>query len=308
MSSKASFHVLYDGPALASHEMDIRELAPALLAISDILEGANEVLNGDRASISVSVRASFERGSFGIELSTVQSLWDSLSGMLASTEVVTAKELVEWLGLLGLGSLCKDGLIGFIKWVRGRKIKKVEPLPNRNVKIIIEGDSRIISETLLKLYQDMKVRKGLESAISKPLERQGVDIFGVRSTSETESVFVNKEEARHFQVPIQEDVLLSEEVRTTNLQLKSIKFKEGNKWEFYDGASEYSASITDLVFLKKIDDNQLAFAKNDILVAEVLERQFQTDKGLKTERIIRKIKNHIPSARQIRLPFGEPQE
>ncbi|WP_035252294.1 hypothetical protein [Desulfocurvus vexinensis] len=302
MSSKASFHVLYDGPALAGHEMDIRELAPALLAISDILEGANEVFNDDRASISVSVRASFERGSFGVDLVTVQSIWDSLSGMLTSANVVAAKELVEWIGLGG------GGLIAFIKWVRGRRIKKVEPLPDGKVKIIIEDDSQVIPETLLKLYQDMKVRKGLESAISKPLEREGVDTFAARSAPESGSVFVGKEEARHFRVPVQEDELLSEEVRTTNLQLKSIKFKEGNKWEFYDGASEYSASIADQAFLKRIDENQLAFAKNDILEAEVLERQYQTDKGLRTERTILKIKAHRPSVRQIRLPFADPEE
>ncbi|EPR36219.1 hypothetical protein dsat_1747 [Alkalidesulfovibrio alkalitolerans DSM 16529] len=309
MSSKANFYVLYDGPALANHEMDVRDLAPALLALSDVLEGANEVLNGDRASISVSVRASFERGSFGIELSTVQSIWGSLGGLLSSSDVVTAKTLLEVLGLLGgVYALFKDGLIGFIKWVRGRRITKVEPLQDGNVKIIIEDESTVISRTLLKLYQDVRVRKGLENSISKPLERNGVELFAARATPGTESVFVSKEEAHHFKFPVQEDVLLSEDIRTTNLQLKSIKFKEGNKWEFYDGASEYSASIADQNFLRKIDENQLAFAKNDILVAEVLERQYHTDKGLKTERTILKIKDHIPAARQIRLPFGDTKE
>jgi len=38
MSSAKHFRITYDGPALASHEMDVRELAPALLAMSDLLK------------------------------------------------------------------------------------------------------------------------------------------------------------------------------------------------------------------------------------------------------------------------------
>ena len=35
--SHANFHIVYDGPALAGNEMDVRELAPALLALGDVL-------------------------------------------------------------------------------------------------------------------------------------------------------------------------------------------------------------------------------------------------------------------------------
>ena len=35
--SRVSFEVVYDGPALAGHQMDVRELAPALLGVGNLL-------------------------------------------------------------------------------------------------------------------------------------------------------------------------------------------------------------------------------------------------------------------------------
>ncbi|MFH1620779.1 MAG: hypothetical protein ABIB04_01705 [Patescibacteria group bacterium] len=57
MPDDNSFRISYDGPALASHEMDVRELAPALLAIGGIFEEANKELNGERVKVAVNMKA-----------------------------------------------------------------------------------------------------------------------------------------------------------------------------------------------------------------------------------------------------------
>lgn len=43
--------IRYDGPALADHSMDVADLAPALMALSDLLKIANTYMNGDRAGV-----------------------------------------------------------------------------------------------------------------------------------------------------------------------------------------------------------------------------------------------------------------
>ena len=51
--SSTSFQVVYDGPALAGSTIDVRELAPALLAFGDVIEQANFTLNAGRTSVAL---------------------------------------------------------------------------------------------------------------------------------------------------------------------------------------------------------------------------------------------------------------
>jgi len=43
-SDDMKFRIVYDGPALDTHEMDVRDLAPALLSLSDALEEAGKTI------------------------------------------------------------------------------------------------------------------------------------------------------------------------------------------------------------------------------------------------------------------------
>lgn len=303
MSSRATFQVVYDGPALASHEMDVRDLAPALIAISDLLERANEALNGNKSKVAVSVNASFIRGSFGVDLTVVQQGLHALTSFINNGDVVTAKSLLEWLGLLGPASV---GLFRLVKWVRGRCVRRVEPVPGRAVRIFIEDESLEVSEEVLKLFQDVRTREALESAVTKPLECEGISSFAAGTGKDKNStVVVTKDEALHFRLPPREDMELGETERQMSLQLRGVNFKDGNKWLVYDGASEFYVAIADKHFIEQVNSHQLAFSKHDILVADVRERQFQTAKGLRTERIILRVVKHIQAAKQIQLPFDE---
>ena len=55
--SQTSFSIAYDGPAVESGSMDVRDLAPALLALGQLFDAANSVLNDERTTISVNVQA-----------------------------------------------------------------------------------------------------------------------------------------------------------------------------------------------------------------------------------------------------------
>jgi len=56
MSATAHFSIKYDGPALASHQMDVRELAPALMALASLLEEANREIYPEGSEVRVQVK------------------------------------------------------------------------------------------------------------------------------------------------------------------------------------------------------------------------------------------------------------
>ena len=124
MNNKQYFQIIYDGPALENNEMDIRDLAPALLAISDVLDEANKITYGDKTKVQVNVRGSFKNGSFGIDFSLIQTGIEGFTSLFNSEQVSAAANLLQILGFIGVSG-GTYGLIQLLLKLRNRKIKKV---------------------------------------------------------------------------------------------------------------------------------------------------------------------------------------
>lgn len=309
--SKASFNVLYDGPALASSEMDVRELAPALLALGNLLEEANSTLNDGRAQISVKVKASFKTGCFGIELDVAQTFLQQMNILFACEKVATAKQLLEWLGLLvGTGTIglaCGKGLIGLLKWLRGRSFNRVVLLEDGLVRIELDGDHFVIEQQVIELYRQAKLRAALQD-VMKPLESPGITEFAVTDKKQHRFVVVESSELSYFIPPELAPELLSEEEVEMNLQLVNIAFKDDNKWRFSDGSTSFYAQVTDRRFLDQVRRNE-SFSGGDILKARLLRTQSLTGDAMKTEFVLLEVLEHRRAASQIPMQFDiEPSQ
>ncbi|MEC7819220.1 MAG: hypothetical protein VX454_11235 [Pseudomonadota bacterium] len=53
--------IRYDGPVLVGHEMDVQDLAPAFLAMAEMVQIANRKFNGDAVAIRVMVDADVDQ-------------------------------------------------------------------------------------------------------------------------------------------------------------------------------------------------------------------------------------------------------
>lgn len=297
--SRADFTVTYDGPALQSHEMDVRELAPAMLAVGELFDAMNILLNGETAEVQIKVKA-HEAGCFSIVFDIVQGWRDGALSLLSGDAVTAAINLKEL--LIGGG-----GLIYWIRQRKGQTPDRVEKLAGNMIRVTYGDESFDVPLEMLRLYQDLAVRTALERVVYKPLQAPGIDLveFGDRKLPAQQ---VRGKEAEAFKAPeIPEKVLVSD-TREAAFSIVSLAFKEDNKWRLHDGSNSVSAVIEDEEFLSRVNRNQIRFAKGDVLICEVEFTQRQTSKGLTTDNIVKKVKRHIPAPRQLDLLIEEQRD
>ena len=302
MSSYA-FYVVYDGPALQGNQMDVRDLAPALLALSDAFEEANRVINGSQTEIRLDVKASFQTGCFGIDLVSTQGVLNTLANWAQGVDISSAADIATLLGFSGAG------VLHAIKWVKGRKITKIT-VKDGKARVYIDEDFIEVEEKVISLFRNTKIRDSFEEVITKPLSKEGIDSFGFTSGKKdlSPSCTIKKEEAEYFKAPPVEDEMLDEREYETSVQIVGISFQEKNKWRFSDGSSPFYSDIVDENFMARVNNHQISFAKDDLLKVVMQEKQKLTKDGIKTEKSILKVLSHRSAQRQLDLPFETSQD
>lgn len=207
MSDTTEFRVTYDGPALENHEMDPRELAPALLAMADLLDASAKVLYGDKAKVNVNVKGSFKTGSFNVDFVTgvkwLQSVRDIFAGSEA-TAIANASAILGALGVLG-----KTGLIPLLKWLRARPITRVELTDpaggdRPRARIYVGNDFYDTEGATVDLLRDVGVRKAMERVLA-PLETSGIDVVALGQGSSV-NITVDAGDLPSFVSPVAENL------------------------------------------------------------------------------------------------------
>lgn len=297
----ALFSIAFSGAAVENGDIDVRDLAPALLALGDLIQEANKVINGDSSSAVVKVRAT-DRGSFEISfvLQWAESAHAILDWIVGNKEsIAAANQLLDLILKAGGVAAMPCGLLALLKKIGNRKPDKVEERDG-NVYIFMGDTHFLTNKKVLGLAEHVAVRRHAQKFISI-LERNGIDSISSKVHGEDEVTLI-KEDVGSFELPdLSEREVLYDGVRTMNLQIISLTFRDEGKWRFTDGLEPFTASIEDEKFLEKIHATEVVFGDGDYLVCQVRERQFRTSKGLKTERTIVEVLEHRPYPRQLKL-------
>lgn len=297
----SQFNISYDGAALAGHEMDVKDLAPALMAVGELLEDANRVLNGDQARIRVNIKAP-QQGSVEVAFNVIQDFVSTTRSLFSGdgvSAILNAHQLLEILLGTGTGGA---GVIGLLKWLRNRKIKSITKIEVGGFKIETEdGETKIVKETEVRLFSFVNIRKRIE-AIVKPLQKEGVE--KIKFSNHNIQQEVVKEEVPYFVSPGVVEEVIDQKEYSENLQIVNISFQEDGKWKFFDGTSAFFAEILDQDFLDKIKRNEQYFAKDDILNVQLKRVQTLVDGTIKNSFTITKVLDHRSAAVQIKLPFS----
>ncbi len=254
MSNHERFHVVYDGPALTEHRMDVRDLAPALVAFADLFTAANKEINGDAAEVRVQVNASFKAGSFGIDLVASQHLLSQIKDIFAgngATAISNGWTVLQIVGFTGGG--LAGGLVGLLRLLKGRRPVKIEQKGDVATVWMTQTETIEVERDVIRLYRNSVVRTSLEKVVS-PLEREGITDFGVVVNGQV-VLDVHDDEVASFSAAASDAdaEVVSDTTTRKMLQIEYLAFKDGNKWRVHDGTATFHASIEDKEFLAKID-------------------------------------------------------
>ena len=302
--AKVSFSIAYDGPALVDGTMDVRDLAPALLSMGQLLEGACTALYGNDPEIRVSVSATGS-GSFQVLLD-LASGWNQFVDLFTGESVEALNNLLGLvLGTTTVGGAIVGGLFHLYKKIKGRKATKIESLGDGRIAINVGKDRLEIKEELFRIYNSPDVRSAVEKIVRNPLKREG--ITECRTTYSNETITVSEEEADYFSAISLggEDVI--ESSRRVALKILTISFKTGNKWRLSDGESQIYVEIADEDFLDRVENNQVSFSKGDTLICDVKTTQTMDNSSgsLRATHVIERVVEHKhiqPPGSQLEIP------
>lgn len=293
----ANFTVRYDGEALRDGRMDVRRLAPALLAIGDLCEEANRALNGDRARASVQVKA-FKQGSFGVELILDVNLLEKAKALVLGHGIKDAKDILETLGFYkseiaaGVG-----GLIAFVKWVRGRRIEEATSLQNGLTRVTLpHGEQSDVRDEVLDLYQRKAIQHDLRE-IAAPVATPGIDRWDVLQNHRIVQS-IEEEDVDAFQAledgPLQDDPVLSDSTIERAYEVVSLSKKPRVKWRLWDGENEISVRVDDETLYDRMNEGTLGIEPGFFIWAKIHTRAYQDGDTLKVENTLLEIKDRKP--------------
>ena len=294
-----TFTIVFYGEALQDHTMDVRDLAPALLSLSQLFDETSRLLYGDKVDVRLHVKA-VEAGCFSVDIGLAQSLFSQFTDLFNSDEVNAALNLKEII----IGSGVAYGLFRLIKRLKGQPAPKVTDLENGAVRIETDGESFDVPKDLLRAYNETSIRKAIEK-VTAPLDKEGIDQIVIRSGKDViETIY--KENKEYFSLPViegEEEILRN--TRKGAFSIESLTFKEKNKWRLNDGGNTVSVTIADLDFLQKVKNNQVSFSKSDILICEIEDIWTMQGGKLSSEHNVVKVLEYRPVMQQTLLQIEE---
>jgi hypothetical protein len=283
LMTDSNFKVIFRGPAVDTGDIDVRDLAPALLALGDVFQSASDTLNGDRVKTAVRVKAT-EAACFQVDLSVVQSIGETLHSLLSLAAankdgISAAKELADLILKTGTAvGVVGGGLFALLKFLKGRKPEKIDDVGGA-VHLHLDGNVFITNRKTIILAENVGVRESAKRFVSV-LKNAGIESISTKAEGDTEETYT-KSDLIAFDLPnvIEEELL--DETRRMNLQIVSLSFKDDNKWRVTDGSEPFSVGIEDSDFLKQVANSEISFSRGDYLVCDVREKQTSTPQGLK---------------------------
>lgn len=321
--SKQEFSLAYSGPDKKSdHTIDVDTLAPALLAMGKLIREANKEINGKTATAKVYVVSDFEHKCFNVNFEVVLSFIEQARTLMGTETAKDAKEILEWLDLLGsyaLGGVSVLGLMRFLKWRNGRRIEEASEISDSDqtglVRVRVEGDRNDVTvhNHTYNLATSPKALSAVRDIFS-PIGTEGFETLEVAG-ADGDTSEIPKDDADQIiascLVGIDEANDTTPDVETTSAWLtvfSPVYDANAEKWRFKLGKEVIYADITET----KIVEDALARGGSMVDDAYQVKLEIETPKtpegkSKKPNYKILEVMRFFPARPEIQtnLPLGD---
>lgn len=316
MGRTAKARIAYVGDALNNGEMEVRELAPALMAFADLVESAHYALGGTDPIRILLNQDSLRKGSFDVTMILDMGILEQaklFAGMARDSGLADLMEVLGWgKEAAEIGSVV--GIFALVKKVRGRKMSDIQEKEEK-VEIRLEDGAIVCTNAkTMKIFLDAKCRMSVEKVV-QPLKMDGIEQFELRNPDTPDSKFpiekIEKNDVAFFKAPpaasIQDIQLESPADMELTVEITSVNFKKGHKWLLSDGNSTFWASIQDEDFAKRVEEGQISFACGDMMKIRYHVQQNIKNGKLSSEYVITEVLDIIRKPTQIQIDFHYEQ-
>ncbi len=302
--SSTEFSVVFEGSPFENGEIDVNDLAPALLALGNVVQSANSVLNGDRADARLKMRAT-QKGSFdavlNLDVSWVADLLDVVNAH--PDRMVAADKLADL--LMKSGKIVGGTAIGLFAVLRILKGKKPDQLQetDKGTEITINQTTILVEPETLRLLEDRNTREAVQKFGNEALNIKGLTHLRIGRCDGSE-MLLNPSDAPAFIMPSPDEEEPEEVVSRRDVWLKIVtsQFKDGYKWRFTDGGERpFTADMEDHVFLNDVLNGDTTLSANDTLHCTVREEQEMRSTGLQKTIFVEKVIEHRQGPTQLKL-------
>jgi len=252
--------------------MDVQELAPALLALAEMIQLANKKFNGDAATMKVLVKADIEQQCFQLDIHIVQSILETAKHLFGTDEYKTAKEIAELLDLV-----LPAGFAGGVWWFWKRFYGQEAPPEGTDTALTFEqhggqttlanaadGGQVTVNNNVFLLATDPEM-VSLAQKVVKPLKQSGYKTLGFYRDSKPIIEWDEGEAKRFLAVPAndvgpqQEDDTLNRVPIRTVVSVKTQRNEGRAQWEIKWASKAEWASMEDTEWLDDFQTGKVNF-------------------------------------------------
>ncbi len=303
MNTSSNVTIRYDGPILSDHRMDVSDLAPALIAISELCKIVNSKFNAGKSSVKVLMKADIEQKCIQLDLQVVLTFWDNIKSLINDEDIKSAKEILDWIGIIA-GSATIYGAIKLSSSLKDKTIDSVEYIvkDGENVaQINVKGDNNTVNNIVyaypqaVELLKDDLVVSNIKKIVS-PVVKEGYEKLQFETDGNVETI-TKTEAAAIIGFAPSFNTNQIDEAQVINAWVTAyspVYDKDKSKWKFRLGDAIVNMDISDTDIAEKAINRGGALMHDAYYVRIELRQEHKSNNKITTEYKVKEVLEFRP--------------